>query len=241
MSTGSNRRAVGLNPIGSLVVWKIQTVFTVILAVLAAILLEFGGMGRLWDSHEGLRLQNRTALERDLLESQVDTGLAIRMTDLIHHFYLVVIDRTLGSTGTRWESSSRQVTEGPKSMALPARVLNDVRHRIAQHTQLIGSFLREISFRVAGMTVGWIVLFFFFAIGLVDGLVRREVRRWSGGRESSWVYNTSSRLLAPTSMAYSIAVIVWPWTLNMAWTIAIFAAINGPLLSIASSRFKKYL
>ena len=198
-------------------------------------------MGRLWDSHEGLRLQNRTALERELLESHVDEGLALRTIDLIHHFYLVVIDRTLGSTGTSWESSSRQITESPESMALPSRVVSDMRRRIAQHTHLVGSFLREISFRVAGMTVGWIVLFFFFAIGLVDGLVRREVRRWSGGRESSWVYNTSSRLLAPTCMAYSIAVIVWPWTLNLAWTIATFAAINGPLLSIASSRFKKYL
>ena len=198
-------------------------------------------MGRLWDPHEGLRLQNRTAAERELLESQIGEGPAIRTTELVHHCYLSIIDRTLGRPATQWDSKGGQISESPESMSLPSRVLSDLRLRITQKSQLIRTFLREIAFRVAGMTVGWVVLFFFFAIGLIDGLVRREVRRWSGGRESSWVYNTSSRLLAPISMAYTVAVIVWPWTLNVAWTIAIFAAINGPLLSIASSRFKKYL
>ena len=242
MSSGSSKKSVGLSPIGVLVAWKIQTILGILVSIVVAILVEFGGMSRIWEVHEGSRLQNRTAVEHEMLKSQIGhNGLAIQTVDRVHAFYLGFLDRVLGSTRSEWDSGSRRHAESPESMSLPVNVLSGIRGAVARHSLTTSSFLREISFRVAGMTVGWIVMVFFFAVGLIDGLVRREVRRWSGGRESSWVYNTSSRFLGPVSMIYTVVLVAWPWTLNIAWAIAIFASINGPLLSVASARFKKYL
>lgn len=232
---------MGLNPIGALVAWKFQTILSILFALCIAIIVEFCGMGRLWEEHEGSRLQNRTAEELELLRTYTGQGLAVQAVDRVHSFYLEFWDRLFGNTRSGWELRSKRHTEKPESMSISVRLLDDMHRAISHHSSTTARFLREISFRVAGMTVGWIVMAFFFAVGLIDGLVRREVRRWSGGRESSWVYNTSSRLLGPISMIYTVVLIAWPWTLNIAWTIAIFASINGPLLSIASSRFKKYL
>lgn len=198
-------------------------------------------MDRLWEAHDGYRLRNRTAIELELLKSQIGQESAMKAIVVLHELYLGLLDRALGSLESRWESNEQRLSGSPKSTSLPSRLLKDLHRKFVGHSQMASTVLRETSFRVAGMTVGWMVAAFFFSIGLVDGLVRREVRRWSGGRESSWIYNTSSRLLGPVSMTYTVFLIAWPWTLNIAWTIAIFASLNGLLLSIASSRFKKYL
>lgn len=198
-------------------------------------------MDRLWEVHDGSRLQNRTAIELEVLKSHIGRELAMAVIVSLHRFYRDTLERTLGSLESRWESPEQRPVEGPKSTTIPSRLLQDLHLTIERHLQMTVAIVRETSFRVAGMTVGWMAAAFFVSIGLVDGLVRREVRRWSGGRESSWIYNTSSRLLRPVTMTYTVFLIAWPWTLNIAWTIAIFASLNGLLLSIASARFKKYL
>lgn len=198
-------------------------------------------MGRLWEVHDGSRLQNRTAEESELLAVHTCNGLAVQTVDKVRLLYLELVDFVFGSSRAEWEVRSKRLDESPESMSLPVRFLDNMHRTISRHFHTTASLLRGISFRVAAMTVGWAVMAFFFAIGLTDGLVRREVRRWSGGRESSWVYNTSSRLLGPISIIYTVTLIAWPWTLNIAWTISVFTLINGPVLSIASSRFKKYL
>ncbi len=232
---------MGISPIGALLAWKIQTFLSIVFALCVAIIVEFGGMGRLWEAHDGSRLQNRTAEEYELLAARSCNGLAVQTVDKVRLLYLGLVDLVFGSSRAEWEMRSKRPAGSPESMSLPVRFLDDMHRAISRHSHTTASLLREISFRVAAMTVGWAVMAFFFAIGLTDGLVRREIRRWSGGRESSWVYNTSSRLLGPISLVYTVTLIAWPWTLDIAWTISIFALINGLALSIASSRFKKYL
>lgn len=198
-------------------------------------------MNRLWEVHDGLRLQNRTALELEMLQSHIGREVTMGAIVRVHGLYLDFLTNALDTLKRGWNSTERRQSERSSSTSIPSRLLKDLNRNIVRHSQMTATILRETSFRIAVMTVGWMVAAFFFAIGLVDGLVRREVRRWSGGRESSWIYNTSSRLLGPVSMFYTVFLIAWPWTLNIAWIIATFASIHGVLLSIASARFKKYL
>ncbi len=78
-------------------------------------------------------------------------------------------------------------------------------------------------------------------VGLVDGLVRRDLRRFSAGRESGFVYHRARASLMPLA--------VLPWVSNLALPISVHpllvlvpcALLLGLAMSIAAGSFKKYL
>ncbi|MFW4526429.1 TIGR03747 family integrating conjugative element membrane protein, partial [Pseudomonas aeruginosa] len=77
--------------------------------------------------------------------------------------------------------------------------------------------------------------------GLVDGLVRRDLRKFGAGRESSYLYHKARGSIIP------LAVV--PWTLYLAIPISInpllillpCATLLGVAVCITASTFKKYL
>ena len=79
-------------------------------------------------------------------------------------------------------------------------------------------------------------------IGLIDGLVRRDLRRWTGGRESSYVYHHSKRFTWWFLTAGFTAYLAWPFGgFNPAYLVLIFATLVAAALSTTASTFKKYL
>ncbi|MFP3493580.1 TIGR03747 family integrating conjugative element membrane protein [Pseudomonas sp. SIMBA_059] len=77
--------------------------------------------------------------------------------------------------------------------------------------------------------------------GLVDGLVRRDLRRFGAGRESGFIYHRAKMLIVP--------LLVLPWIIYPALPISIspllilfpMAATFGLTVSISAGSFKKYL
>lgn len=77
--------------------------------------------------------------------------------------------------------------------------------------------------------------------GLVDGLVRRDLRRFGAGRESGFIYHRAKMLISP--------LLVTPWILYPALPISVppmlflmpFATALGAIISISAGSFKKYL
>lgn len=79
-------------------------------------------------------------------------------------------------------------------------------------------------------------------LGLVDGLVKRDLRKWAGGRESSFVYHHSKHYTAWFLTAGFAMYLSWPiGGLNPAWMVLIFAALVAMSLSVTVASFKKYL
>ncbi|MCE4281890.1 TIGR03747 family integrating conjugative element membrane protein [Xanthomonas hortorum] len=78
-------------------------------------------------------------------------------------------------------------------------------------------------------------------VGLIDGLVRRDVRRFGAGRESSFIYHRSKASLMP--------LVVLPWVTYLALPISVHpllillpsAALLGWAVSLTAGSFKKYL
>lgn len=78
-------------------------------------------------------------------------------------------------------------------------------------------------------------------VGLVDGLVRRDVRRFGAGRESGFVYHRAKAALMPLA--------VLPWVLYLAMPVSAHpllillpsAALLGLAVALTASSFKKYL
>ena len=78
-------------------------------------------------------------------------------------------------------------------------------------------------------------------VGFVDGLVRRDIRRFGAGRESGFIYHRAKATLVP--------LLVLPWVLYLALPVSVSpllillpsAVLLGLAVNIATSSFKKYL
>lgn len=77
--------------------------------------------------------------------------------------------------------------------------------------------------------------------GFVDGLMRRDLRKFGAGRESSFVYHRAKRAVMPLLIVPWIIYLSLPFSLN---PMAIFlpcAVMLGATTAITAATFKKYI
>ncbi|WP_370590594.1 DUF4400 domain-containing protein [Xylophilus sp. ASV27] len=78
-------------------------------------------------------------------------------------------------------------------------------------------------------------------IGIVDGLVRRDRRRWMGGRESSFVYHHAKRYTGWALTGGFGLYLSWPFGgFNPAYMVMVFTVLVAATLSTTVGAFKKY-
>ena len=77
--------------------------------------------------------------------------------------------------------------------------------------------------------------------GLIDGLVRRDLRKFGAGRESSFIYHRAKRLILPTLSAPWLLYLALPVSLHPMWVLLPSAASLGVAVAITAGTFKKYL
>ena len=198
-------------------------------------------MERLWEQHDGDRLRTRTVIEQQLLQSSYFESRSLDLIRKLADIYANSIQVATVPVDTYLTQARKRLKESNIRTSPLSKAINGLQVSIYQFIQLAATLLQEMTFRLAALSVSWITAFLLGSIGFVDGLVRRDIRRWSGGRESSRVYSGSRRLMVPLSTIYTILVVAWPWTLHIKWFVAVYALTMGVLLTVASSRFKKYL
>jgi len=77
--------------------------------------------------------------------------------------------------------------------------------------------------------------------GLVDGLVRRDLRRFGAGRESGFIYHRAKRLIVPLAVAPWIIYLALPVSWPPVFVLLPCAVALGMAVSITAGSFKKYL
>ncbi|WP_455921142.1 TIGR03747 family integrating conjugative element membrane protein [Pseudomonas putida] len=77
--------------------------------------------------------------------------------------------------------------------------------------------------------------------GSVDGLMRRDLRRFGAGRESSFVYHRARRLILPLLLSPWLIYLSMPWSINPLIILLPCAGMLGFTVAIATATFKKYL
>ena len=79
-------------------------------------------------------------------------------------------------------------------------------------------------------------------VGVVDGLVRRDLRRWGGGRESSFVYHHAKRYTHWALTGGFGLYLAWPFGgFNPALMVLVFTVLTAITLSTTVAAFKKYV
>jgi integrating conjugative element membrane protein (TIGR03747 family) len=95
--------------------------------------------------------------------------------------------------------------------------------------------------RLAILTLAMPIFLLFSLVALVDGLVQRDLRRWGGGRESSFVYHYAKKAAFPLVVLTWVIYLALPFSLHPSWVIVPFATLFALTVAVTASTFKKYL
>ncbi|WP_454866911.1 TIGR03747 family integrating conjugative element membrane protein [Pseudomonas lini] len=77
--------------------------------------------------------------------------------------------------------------------------------------------------------------------GFVDGLMRRDLRKFGAGRESSFVYHRAKRAVIPLLIVPWVIYLSLPFSLNPIAILLPCAVVLGATVAITATTFKKYL
>lgn len=77
--------------------------------------------------------------------------------------------------------------------------------------------------------------------GVVDGLVRRDLRRFGAGRESGFIYHRAKMMIVPLAVAPWIIYLALPVSVSPVLVLLPCAAALGVVVSVTVGSFKKYL
>jgi len=212
-----------------------------LLSLLFSIIIEWAGMV-LWWPDEGLD-HSRTMLateisylDNDFRRSVVTSDpaqFAKRFADNTYH-YLFEVTRFVDFI--HWVSPSPTMNEKglrPK--------LHKIFHPIAEFVIAMMQVTQVFSVRLAILTLAMPIFLLFSLVALVDGLVQRDLRRWGGGRESSFVYHYAKKAAFPIVVLSWVIYLALPFSLHPTFVVVPFATLFALTVVVTASTFKKYL
>ena len=180
-----------------------------LLSLLFSIVIECLGIVYWWpeaglEHSRQMLSQEIDYLEHDFRQSIVSTNpgqFARGMAEQAHHFLFEVtgMERLI-----EWLSRTPTARETGLQLTLH-RLYKPTAMFVLAATQIVQVF----SVRLVILSLATPVFLLFSLIGLVDGLVQRDLRRWGGGRESSYLYHYAKK---------SVWVIIGTYALKSAKT-----------------------
>ena len=210
-----------------------------IASLLFSILIEFAGLLTFW-SDQGWRHSQA------MLNSELGW--------LSEHFKASLILQQPGRTIGRWLDFLNQwllVKTGFADFARQARVSsqgNDFWSWINQLYVSIEDFVLAavyVSFtfvvRLSILVLATPLFLLATLTGFIDGLMRRDLRKFGAGRESSFVYHRAKRAVLPLLIVPWIIYLSLPFSLNPMVVFLPSAVMLGITMAITATTFKKYL
>lgn len=223
-----------LRRIGSALRW-------LLLSLLLSVLIEWIGMA-FWWPEAGLEHSRRMlAAElaflnddfRDSLLSGDPARFVGRTADGAYHLLFEV---------TRLRRASEWLKRAAsRSDESPVFSVQRLYRPLADGITAAGQVLKLFMVRLAVLTLAMPAFLLFSLVGLVDGLVQRDLRRWGGGRESSYLYHYAKQSVWGFLVTAWVLYLALPVSVNPAFIIVPFAALFAFSISVTASAFKKYL
>jgi len=127
-------------------------------------------------------------------------------------------------------------SEGPWRQAFGS-VLADV----TPYLEAAAITAQTVAVRIVVIALATPVFVLFGLVGLAEGLTRRDLRRWGGGRESSFLYHHSKRLLGPSMFTAWMLYLAVPFSIHPALVFLPFAIAWAIGIAVTTGAFKKYL
>jgi integrating conjugative element membrane protein (TIGR03747 family) len=237
----SAQQTVEQGLIGRLLTRMLVLVFFLLLTLLLSVFTEWVGMTLIWPEQGSQHSAQMLEQELDYLNDDFKHNVIVeqpkrfakRFGDV---YYKYIIEASGISTLIRWltKSSNKQHPE--------------TRSNTRNYYQLIATYLlaavtsiEVFVTRIAVLTLAFPAFILLGLVGLIDGLVKREIRRWSGGRESSWVYHWAKIAVLPSLYLPWIVYLSMPVSVHPNFVVLPFALLCALAIAVMATTFKKYV
>ncbi|MCE2573839.1 TIGR03747 family integrating conjugative element membrane protein [Motilimonas eburnea] len=215
-------------------------IFLVILfSIIMSICMEWVGMAFFWPEEGSKHAYNMMVNEYEYLHEDFQHGLIVSpahsANQVLGYWQSNVVGQADIARFQNWAASYAQETNTIQ------KYMKAFSHYFMEYF-IAAIYIIQIFLMRLVILVFSIPMFALFAvIGIVDGLTQRDVRKWSGGRESGLIYHTSKAFIFPSFAIAWIAYLSLPVSVHPNFIVIPCAIITALLLSTASSSFKKYL
>ena len=212
-----------------------------LLSLLFSILIEWVGMVIWWPeegmNHSRAMLATEVSyLESDFRRSVVTSDPARFAREIADKGYHYLFEMTGFVDLIQWVSPPPRPDE---------RGIRPTLHRIyrpiADFVLAAMQVTQLFSVRLAVLTLAMPVFLLFSLVALVDGLVQRDLRRWGGGRESSFVYHYAKKATLPLVVITWVVYLALPFSLHPTFVVLPFAVLFALSVAVTAGTFKKYL
>jgi len=112
---------------------------------------------------------------------------------------------------------------------------------VSKYVSAAIQIVQVFSVRLAILCLATPLFLLFSVVGLVDGLVQRDLRRWGGGRESSYLYHYAKGSVWVFFLTAWVSYLTLPISIHPVFVVLPFAVLFAMSISVTASTFKKYL
>jgi integrating conjugative element membrane protein (TIGR03747 family) len=218
-----------------------QAIQWLLLSLIFSIIVEWAGMV-LWWPEEGLGHSSKMLaaelgyLDADFRRGVVTSDPARFARTVADNTYYALFEFTRIVDALDW--LSRPPAAGEEGLRPK---LQRLYRPIADFVVAAMQITQVFSVRLAILTLATPVFVLFTLVALVDGFVQRDLRRWGGGRESSFVYHWAKRSALPLLILSWVVYLALPFSLHPTFVILPFASLFALSMAVTASSFKKYL
>ena len=219
----------------------LRLVFWLFVALLFSILVEWVGMLFWWPDEGTAHSRAMLADELDYLSGDLRATLLVSDTaafakDFAETVYHWLWQKTGLETVMAWLAETPPADASTWQVGLSAGYA-----LVADFVVAAATITQVFSVRLAVLSLAMPAFALSILVGTLDGLVLRDLRRWGGGRESSYLYHHAKRWIWPLFITAWVLYLSLPFSVHPAFSILPFAALIGLLVAITAASFKKYL
>lgn len=214
-------------------------------SLLLCILVEWVGMHLFWPDQGWRHAQGMVSYELEQLSTYFTRSIVVEEPGRTAHWFVnTVYEWVFVKTGVMaWvQDTAAQARAGSEEQA------RNLRYYVSQIYVHVESYLLSAAYTLLVFLVRLLVLclmlpLFMMAgfVGLVDGLVRRDIRRFGAGRESGFVYHRAKATLMPLMVMPWMVYLALPVSISPIFILLPTALLLGIAVNIAAGSFKKYL
>ncbi|WJD72164.1 TIGR03747 family integrating conjugative element membrane protein [Pseudomonas asiatica] len=208
-------------------------------SLLFSILLEFMGMLWFWPEQGWHHSHTMWLTELGWLSNHFRSSLLVQepaqaTAKVLEHLQDWIVVRS------GWAQSDTQL----KLLSRDASLQGEFAHiYVVMQDYLLAALFTVCTFvvRLAVLTLATPLFLLAATTGAVDGLMRRDLRKFGADRESSFVYHRAKRTLLPLMISPWVIYLSIPGSMNPNWVLLPCAVILGGMVAVTAATFKKYL
>ncbi|MBU9861717.1 TIGR03747 family integrating conjugative element membrane protein [Rahnella aceris] len=221
--------------------WKVIGIL--LASLLVSLIIEYAGMTFIW-AGEGAEHSRQVMLTESgyLSEGFTRSLILSQPVVVISAWIQQVYQWIFVDTGfISWVNTARSVHSQGGTVETLSRAGSWLARALWEYLQATVYVTIIFAIRVAILVLSVPLFIMVSVIGIVDGLVRRDLRRYGAGYESSFVYHHAKRYVKPAMYGPCMLYLAWPTAVWPNLLLLPSAIMLGFVLTVVTGAFKKYL